>query len=124
MFIFDLRYVFSFWWFLSFNCLKRLKTQNNNLREGIKALQAKINSIPQTIEVAVKEKMAKSLAREGKNYKELYRAVTGKTFFIDDEDKDPNQVLKEILNLKEEYARILEFDKREEQPQRSRGLKR
>lgn len=74
--------------------------------------------------MAVKEKMAKSLAREGKNYKELYRAVTGKTFFIDDKDKDPNQVLKEILNLKEEYARILEFDKREEQPQRSRGLKR
>lgn len=57
--------------------------------------------------MAVKEKMAKSLAREGKNYKELYRAVTGKTFFIDDEDKDPNQVLKEILNLKLVFSNLI-----------------
>lgn len=72
----------------------------------------------------VKEKMAKRRAREENNYRELYRAVTGKTFFVSDEGKDPNQLLKEILNLKEKYEHILELDERDEHQQnykRGRG---
>lgn len=68
--------------------------------------------------------MAKRRAREENNYRELYRAVTGKTFFVSDESKDPNQLLKEILNLKEKYEHILELDERDEHQQnykRGRG---
>lgn len=105
--------------------IKALKTQNNSLRGEIKALQAKVNSIPQIVEETVKEKMAKVRAREENNYRELYRAVTGKTFFVGGEGKDPHQLLKEILNLKEKYEHILELDERDEHQQsKSRGLRR
>lgn len=103
--------------------IKALKTQNNSLREEIKALQAKVNSIPQTVETIVKEKTAKIKAREENNYRELYRAVTGKTFFVGNEGKDPHQLLNEILSLKEKYEHILELDERDER-QQSRGLRR
>lgn len=103
--------------------IKTLKTQNNSLREEIKALQAKVNSIPQNVETIVKEKTAKIKAREENNYRELYRAVTGKTFFVGNEGKDPHQLLKEILSLKEKYEHILELDERDER-QQSRGLRR
>ena len=76
------------------------------------------------VESTVKEKMAKRRAREENNYRELYRAVTGKTFFVSDEGKDSNQLLKEILNLKEKYEHILELDERDEHQQnykRGRG---
>ena len=104
--------------------IKALREQNNSLRGEIKALQAKINSIPQIIEETVKENMTKVKAREENNYRELYRAVTGKTFFVGGEGKDPHQLLKEILNLKEKYEHILELRDGDEQQQQSRGLRR
>lgn len=104
--------------------IKALREQNNSLRREIKALQAKINSIPQIIEETVKENMTKVKAREENNYRELYRAVTGKTFFVGGEGKDPHQLLKEILNLKEKYEHILELRDGDEQQQQSRGLRR
>lgn len=79
------------------------------LRGEKEALQEKVDAIPQAIQAGIREQLAKERAREKNNYRTLYKEITGKTFFFNDEGYNPNESLKAIRELKQDYEREKEF---------------
>lgn len=89
--------------------IKALRDENKALRGEKEALQEKVDAIPQAIQAGIREQLAKERARERNNYRTLYKEITGKTFFFNDEGYNPNESLKAIRELKQDYEREKEF---------------
>lgn len=89
--------------------IKALRDENKALRGEKEALQEKVDAIPQAIQAGIREQLAKERAREKNNYRTLYKEITGKTFFFNDEGYNPNESLKAIRELKQDYEREKEF---------------
>lgn len=89
--------------------IKALRDENKALRGEKEALQEKVDAIPQAIQAGIREQLAKERAREKNNYRTLYKEITGKTFFFNDEGYNHNESLKAIRELKQDYEREKEF---------------
>ena len=89
--------------------IKALRDENKALSGEKEALQEKVDAIPQAIQAGIREQLAKERARERNNYRTLYKEITGKTFFFNDEGYNPNESLKAIRELKQDYEREKEF---------------
>lgn len=89
--------------------IKALRDENKALSGEMEALQEKVDAIPQAIQAGIREQLAKERARERNNYRTLYKEITGKTFFFNDEGYNPNESLKAIRELKQDYEREKEF---------------
>lgn len=89
--------------------IKALRDENKALSGEKEALQEKVDAIPQAIQTGIREQLAKERARERNNYRTLYKEITGKTFFFNDEGYNPNESLKAIRELKQDYEREKEF---------------
>lgn len=89
--------------------IKALRDENKALSGEKEALQEKVDAIPQAIQAGIREQLAKERAREKNNYRTLYKEITGKTFFFNDEGYNPNESLKAIRELKQDYEREKEF---------------
>lgn len=89
--------------------IKALRDENKALSGEKEALEEKVDAIPQAIQAGIREQLAKERARERNNYRTLYKEITGKTFFFNDEGYNPNESLKAIRELKQDYEREKEF---------------
>lgn len=72
--------------------IKALRDENKALRGEKEALQEKVDAIPQAIQAGIREQLAKERAREKNNYRTLYKEITGKTFFFNDEATTPTSL--------------------------------